>query len=306
MTEEEKKGAACLEAEACLQAGRYQEAISIYRTLVEAYPAEDSFLLALAWAHYDSGARDKASDCFEKLFNRELTRPVFTGFAYDELVRLYRETGQYDRLVAVCKRAAEAQPEDMDILGELGDAYLRAGQARVATAILKSITAREPACAAAHCRLGEALTGAGEYVQAESAYERAVELEPEAACLFYGRLANGYMKVGEHARAERIINKCLAIRGDEPLYHCLAGDCLIGQGEITAAGAAYSRAIALSPSSEGLFLNRWGNTLAQASHHQEAIEVFKRAFAKDANPLYLLRLSESYAALGRCGDEESS
>src|SRR5574340_570920 len=167
--EDEKKEFRRGLAEECLKAGRYQEAVVIYQKLVEACPRDDSFLLSLAWAHHDAGYPEKAVACFESLFNKELARGVFTGFAYDELVRIYREGKQYDRLVDVCKRAAHVQPADAGLLGELGDAYLKAGRIEEAIEVLNRIIMREPDGAYGYCRLGEALVAKGAFSEGESA-----------------------------------------------------------------------------------------------------------------------------------------
>ena len=78
-------------AEELAQEGRYEEAIVFYRELVKAHPGEDSYLLALAWVCHDGGYSDEALRCFRELFERELSSKVFSGFAFDELVRIYKK-----------------------------------------------------------------------------------------------------------------------------------------------------------------------------------------------------------------------
>jgi tetratricopeptide (TPR) repeat protein len=78
------------------------------------------------------------------------------------------------------------------------------------------------------------------------------------------------------------------------------GDCLISQGQLAAAAAAYEKALNLSPTSVDVFLHRWGNALAAAHYHHEAISVFRRGLEKSEHrSLQRLRLAESLAALGR-------
>lgn len=299
-TEAANKTCRCQQAEEYLQAGHYQTAIDIYLKLVADYPEEESLLLALAWAYHDAGCQDKAIQCFEQLFDKELSRKVFTGFAYDELVRIYKTSGQYDRLVDVCARAAAAQPQDTALLGELGGAYLQAGRTREAREVCQRTIALEPDGASIYCLLGEAHLAAGEFTPAEKAYRRAAQIDPEAACSFFSRLAASYGRIGEHQREEKILRKCLKIIPLDPLYHCRMGDCLINQGQLSSAAAAYEKAMALSPVSADVFYHRWGNALAAAHYHHEAILVFRRGLEKGQhNPLQHLRIAESLAALGR-------
>jgi tetratricopeptide (TPR) repeat protein len=83
MTHEEKTDRYQAMAEECMKAGRYGEAVIFYRKLIELNPGEDSFLVGLAWAYHDSGKIDLAVDCFEKVFEKELQRKIFTGFAFE-------------------------------------------------------------------------------------------------------------------------------------------------------------------------------------------------------------------------------
>lgn len=269
------KAGRCQEAEACLQAGNYPAAIDIYLKLVADYPAEESLLLALAWAYHDASCPDKAIQYFEQLLAKELSRKVFTGFAYDELVRIYKASSQYERLVDVCARAVAAQPDDTMLLSELGAACLQAGMTQEARKACRRIIALEPDRASVYCLLGEAHLAAGEFAQAEKAYSRAARIDPDAAGSFLGRLAASYGRIGERQREEKILRRCLKIMPLDPLYHCRLGDCLINQGQVASATAAYEKAIALSPASADVFHHRWGNALAAAQYHQEAIAVFR-------------------------------
>jgi tetratricopeptide (TPR) repeat protein len=260
MTEEEK-ASRLQQAEENLKAGRYREAITSYRALAGSSPEDESLLLSLAWAYYDSGNREQAIDCFERLFDRELARSVFTGFAYDELVRIYKTERNFNRLVDVCAKAAKAQPQDTVLLGELGSAYLKAGRIGDAISVFKKIIDREPDAVAIYCLLGEAFVAEGEYAQAEAVYASAAGIEPDAACTFYSRLAHCYLSAEEHARAETLFRKCLETEGENPLYHCSLGEALLRQGKVAEAKAAYETAIALHPGSAEAFYRRLASGL---------------------------------------------
>src|SRR5512137_2628696 len=93
----------CL-ADDLMKKKRYDDAVILYEKLVDMHPGEDSFLLSLAWAYHDGGRIDDAIGCFERLLDAELERNVFTGFAFDELVRIYKEQGKYERLIDVCEK----------------------------------------------------------------------------------------------------------------------------------------------------------------------------------------------------------
>ncbi|MEA1970727.1 MAG: tetratricopeptide repeat protein, partial [Thermodesulfobacteriota bacterium] len=90
--------------------GRYEEAIELYHRLEEINPEDDSIVMSLAWAYRDSGRLSDAVLCLERLLEKELKRKIFTGFAFDELVKIYRNEGNYKRLVVICEAAVAAQP----------------------------------------------------------------------------------------------------------------------------------------------------------------------------------------------------
>lgn len=278
---------------------RYDDAVLLYRKLVAMRPGEESLRLALAWAYLDGGMRAEAVDCFEHLLAIELERKVFTGFAFDELVRIFKEERQYDRLVEICERVVAEQPDDMGFLGDLGDAYLKAGKAVRAVEVFEKMTKMEPDASMVFCRLGNALIAKGDLDGAEQAYEKAVEIDPLEAGTFFSRLAGVYIDAGHDERAERAYRKCIEYRNDEPAYHLSLGDVLVRLGRLKDAELAYEKAVELNRRDAGAFYNRLGNVLAKADHHLQAIEIYKKAIAADPrNPFYPLRLTESYSALG--------
>ncbi|MBN1545370.1 MAG: tetratricopeptide repeat protein [Syntrophaceae bacterium] len=286
-------------AEELAREGRYEEAIVLYRELVKAHPGEDSYLLALAWVCHDGGYSDEALRCFREIFERELTSKVFSGFAFDELVRIYKKRGDLNRLVEVCERAVETQGDDFSLLGDLGDAYLRTGRFSDAIGIFKKMIVIEPDASAPYCSLGNACVAAGELKQARDAYAKAVEIEPEKRETFLCRLSDVLLKAGQAAAAEEVLRECLNGSGNSLLRLDLA-DLLIGLGRIEEAKNLLVEAIELDPSAEGMFCNRFGNSLAKSGRHEAAIVFFQRAIETDPkNPFYYMHLAASCTAIGR-------
>jgi tetratricopeptide (TPR) repeat protein len=307
MTEERKADYFRYLADEFMRAKRYDDAILLYQKLVEMHPGEESFLLSLAWAYHDSGRRDDAISCFERLLSVELKRKVFTGFAFDELVRIFKEAGDYERLLDICERVVAAQPDDIALLNDLGNAYLKAGKANESVRVFRKMTEMEPDASATYCSLGNALVQAGDFDGAEAAYRRAVDIDPSEAGPFYNRLANVYCNQGHDERAERAFRKCLEFRLDDPMYHCGLGDILVKLGKINDAHGIYEKAVDLHRTSAGAYYNRFGNTLARGNHHSQAIEAFKKAIAADPrNPFYYVHLADSYAALGLSYEAEKT
>jgi tetratricopeptide (TPR) repeat protein len=286
-------------ADDLMKSGRPAEAAPIYRKLVSERPDEDSHLLALAWALHDSGQVEEAAACFERLFGKELGRKLFTGFAYDELVRIYRESKNGEALVSVCERAAEAQPEDIGLMRTLGEAYLAAGKGAEAVPVFERLAGIEPDGPENWCSLGEAWLAAGDPDRAEAAYEKAGAVDPAAAALFFSRLADGLLRAGYPERAKASWERSLSASPADLFCWMGIGDCEIRLGRPDAAMEAYGRAAELRPASAGGCWHRLGNRLAAEGLHSHAAKAFTKAVSSEPeNPLYHLRLAAALAAQG--------
>lgn len=286
-------------AEQLVKTGRYDEAIIIYKELIKNNPGEDSFVLALAWAYLDKGSTEKAVEFFETLLEKEFKRNVFTGFAFDELVRIYREQGRYNRLIEICEKAASLQKGDVSLLTTLGDAYFKAERFASAIETFKKVIAMDPDATAVILRLGNARIAAGDYDEAEEEFGRAAEADAAEAHTYYGRLGMAYMGANECGRAELAFMKAIEKSPANPMYYCDLGDALICLDKVQDAWAAYEKAVSLRPESGAHFFNRLGNMLARREDHRQAVTAFKKAVEQDAsNPFYYLHLARSYQALG--------
>lgn len=286
---------------------RYPEAIAVYRQLIQMKPDMDSFVLCLAWALKDNGEVEEAVAQFEKLFQKELARRVFTGFAYDELVRLFREMKQHDRLVEVCERAVAVQTKDLALLYTLGDAYLRAGQLEKARPIFQGLLDEEPDSSQYHAAMGNALIAGGRFEEAEAHYRQAIENDfPGKKGVFLDRMGHACMRAGAFERAESAFLGAVEASGEEPIFRCDLGDALVKLGRVDDAFRSYGEAVRVNPAFEGTSYNRLGNTLMKENRAPEAVEAFRRAGAADpVNAFYKLSLADALNSCGRTDEAKN-
>jgi tetratricopeptide (TPR) repeat protein len=286
---------------------RYPEAIAVYRQLIQMKPDMDSFVLCLAWALKDNGEVEEAVAQFEKLFQKELARRVFTGFAYDELVRLFREMKQHDRLVEVCERAVAVQKKDLALLYTLGDAYLRAGQLEKARPIFQGLLDEEPDSSQYHAAMGNALIAGGRFEEAEAHYRQAIENDfPGKKGVFLDRMGHACMRAGAFERAESAFLRAVEASGEEPIFRCDLGDALVKLGRVDDAFRSYGEAVRVNPAFEGTSYNRLGNTLMKENRAPEAVEAFRRAGAADpVNAFYKLSLADALNSCGRIDEAKN-
>lgn len=285
-------------AENLFRQGEYQEAISLLEKVRKSSPEEESVVLLLSWAYYDSGDIRKAEKCLNILLERELKRKAFTGFAFDELVRIYKQEKNFRRLVKICERAVAAQPDDVGLLHELGNAYLQSGKAKKAGDIYKKLIEMESDNPAYHCLLGDALFAAGLSRESEKAYLRAGEIDADQPDRYYFRMAVLFQQNESHEDAARLLNKCIAVNSENPLYHCSLGDSFIGLGRMEEALGAYARAVQYDHSRAGAYYNRLGHALLKTENFAQAAEAFLSAIKYEPARPYYLNLAAAYEKMG--------
>ena len=285
-------------AENLLQQGKYRDAIILLEEIHQTFPEEESVLLMLSWAYYDSGNMDRAVKYFNVLLERELKRKVFTGFAFDELVRIYKQKKDFLKLVEVCEQAITAQPEDVGLLTELGNAYLQSGKCKKACEIYERLIGMENDNPFFYCSWGEALFAAGLYTESEHAYLKAGEIDSDQPDHYFFKIAVLFQNVQKHQDAERLLNKCIAVNSSNPLYYCSLGDSLIGLGQIQNALAGYEKAVEVDNSRSGAYYNRLGNSLMKAGNLSQAADAFHSAIKHESVRQYYLNLASAYKGMG--------
>ncbi len=286
---------------------RYDEAIDLYRELIASNPQEDSLRLALAWACRDSGRLEEAVSIFSRLFEKELARKVFTGFAFDELVRIFTDQGDFPRLIEICRKAVSVQPDDVGLLFTLGEAYLKGGLPLEAADVFRKLCEMEPDATAYLAALGNALIAARDFDRAEEAYGKAVSLDPEAVDEYYYRIGNAYLETNVFERAQSYFTKAVRHRSDRTIYYCALGEAYLMQGKMEEAETAYDHAIRTDPGRRAGYYNRFGNILARQGLHAEAVRVFRKAIEADSkNPFLYLHLAQAYLALDMVKEAEEA
>lgn len=280
-------------AKKLLQKGNYDEAIILLEEIHRESPEEDPVLLMLSWAYYDSGKPDQSVKYLNVLFDRELQRKVFTGFAFDELVRIYKQTKDFSALVEICERANAAQPEDVCLLTELGNAYLQSGRVEKACDVYKRLVEIEDDNSFFYCSLGETLFAAGLYKESEQAYQKAGEIDPDQIDQYYFKIASLFQQSQKYADAERLLNKCVKIKPSNPLYYCSLGDCLLALGQTQNALAAYEKAVHVDHARAGAYCNRLGNSFMKIGNYSQAADAFKLAIHYEPVRQYYLNLASA-------------
>ena len=134
---------------------------------------------------------------------------------------------------------------------------------------------KSPLMARPYLRLGGVHRRAGRLEEAERAYRRVLELEPDSAPAF-NNLGNLYQEKGELAKAEQAYRRALEILPSYPEALVNLATFFSRQDRVPAALELYRQAIVLSPNREEIF-NNMGTALLGAGRFAEAEEVLRRA-----------------------------
>jgi Tfp pilus assembly protein PilF len=182
-----------------------------------------------------------------------------------EVVVSKLQQGQRAEGIQLLELLLSRQPDDVDLLYNLGIALSDAGKLEAAERHLRRATELAPRFANGLIALGVALSRQQKNTDALEALESAVELEPENP---WARRNYGVnlLKMRRHEEAAEQLRRAVALQPDDQGTWLALGNSLRLMCEAKEAEMAYSRAIALNPHSDFAEAARQGSTqLAQVS-----------------------------------------
>jgi len=174
---------------------------------------------------------------------------------------------------------------------------VRAGNPAKAEALYRQVVQAEPANAAAHFQLGNALSLQGKGSQAVACYRQATRLRPDDPEA-WAALGVALAQESQLPDAVAALRQALRLKPDLVQAHHNLGVALAQGGELEQAAATLREAIRLKPDYAEAHYNL-GNTLVSMNRRQEAIPVFRRAV--ELKPDYADALNNLGLALTETG-----
>jgi tetratricopeptide (TPR) repeat protein len=199
-------------------------AVELHSALVEAH-----FLLGKAYSHLGSQSPqssaerdvflDQALHAFERATSAD---PTIASWAYTEMGVLSSCHGDVTKSLELFEKAAEADPNNIQAMHNLGLVLLMTQQWKSAVGALQRVIAIDPEHPSAHRWLGTAFASNGEYGQAETALKQALKIDPEDTQALFNLGVVAY-KQGRLEDAEDFLQHALKIAPeDETLERFLA------------------------------------------------------------------------------------
>lgn len=229
-------------AELNLRLGRIQPTIEDLERLVAKQPALAGGYRLLGSAYLAKGEAAKASEASRKLAAhapQDPWGPYLLGVSLLAQGKRAEAAQHFEAALALAPGFVE--PLAQLVALRVAERKLDAAISRISTQLNKAQTS-----ARMHHLLGEIHAARGETKQAEEAYLKALQLDPN---LVSGHLALGrlYAASGNYDGALAKIEASLKAGPEHPMLHMLAGVIQERKGDVPKAQRAYERALALNP-----------------------------------------------------------
>ena len=179
--------------------------------------------------------------------------------------------------LALCRALWASQPDDPDLLLDLGALLLTLGEHAAALPCYQRAAVRQPGLAGAHAGIGAALYALGRPADAIPHYDRALGLQPNDPDTLTNQ-GTALYALGRNEDALRSYDAALRLRPVLAIAWYNRGNLLRETGRLTESLASLDRALAIQPDF-ALARNNRGVTLQLLNRHAEALEAHDRAAA---------------------------
>lgn len=216
------------------RAGRLNDAIAGYRTILAADPDNVAALANLGAALRARGAHQ---DAIAMLRRAVALMPEFAG-AHLNLGNALANTGDLEAASQAFANAAKLDPASCEAYLNWGDALARMGADREAVAIYENGLRCMPDDARLLANLANSQLSLGNVADGLTRLERAAELRPEDATI-RRNLANALRLAGQITLAVAILDELLARTPDDAEARCLRAFAHFSSGDFAAAWPDY-------------------------------------------------------------------
>ncbi len=212
----------------------------------QAYNQHGMFLLR-------TGDKDEAIKALaqSKVEAQALTTKEQVKSTFD-LAFAYAQTGEINEAIKEYKAAFALDPQNLDVMLELGSAYRRAKLFAEARSLYEKLIAADPNNASAYGNLGNVYLDEGNIEAAVANYEKVAARSgnKEAAAKNFLNAGFQYAARGSYEKALALYRRALEITPDNSLAYTDIGWSMLGMGKTEEAIEAFEKALKLNPSQE--------------------------------------------------------
>lgn len=281
-----------------MNAGRYAEAETAARSLIDRFPA-----LGFAWKVLGISQLVLGKDAVDSLKGAAALLPNDAD-VFANLGNALHNAGRLEEAIASCRQALRIDPKSAEALNNLGNALMNSGRAsEAADCYLHAIRLR-PNYAAAFCNLGNAQRSLGQLHESLQSCRHAVTLDPRLIDA-HGNLGNTLRDLGQVDEAVASYREALRLAPRHAGVLNNLGALLRDLGRLEEAANSHWQALQVNPNYADAYA-RLGQALTDLGRPQDAVECFRRALAlnpRDAEAQ--VAFAACLRLLGRPADAES-
>jgi|SRR5271165_2750750 len=280
------------EAIAAHQAGKLDEAIKDYRSLLELYPEMAMIRANLGAALAAQGQFTEAIAEYKRALaaHPDTTVRLNLALAYYKISEL---GAAIDELVKVRKEA----PDNFQAVLLLGDCYLRTGDNKHVIELVAPVQREKPSDAALNYMLGTALVRDGQTAQGQVVIDQILKNGDSAEAHMLMGSTKIYVKDFAGARAD--LEKAVLLNPNLPDVYAYYGLSLLVTGDQDGARKAFTKALEQDPNNFDANL-RLGVLLRQDQEYEQAVKYFARALqVRPGDPGVLYQIASVEVAIGK-------
>lgn len=158
--------------------------------------------------------------------------------------------------------------------------------------------------AAGHTCLGLVADGTGQYRDAATEYQRALDLEPGNEAAYVG-LALAYEHQGAITEAEQTYQRAVEAHPNSPYSYNSLGTFYLRRDQYDKAVQMFQKVIALAPEGYGAYVNL-GDTYNDMGRYSESIEPLRKSISIRPSYAGYVNLGVAYSGLNRFSDEAAA
>jgi tetratricopeptide (TPR) repeat protein len=253
------------------QAGRWQQAETLYRHVLQADPGNAGALHLLGVLAFQAGQHQEALSYIRQAIAIQPEDASFhsnLGLVLDDLL-------QADEAVACYREALRLQPDFPEAHNNLGNALQRQGRPDEAAINFREALRLRPDSHETHSNLGNALVSHGRPDEAAICFREALRLCPDSYEA-HSNLAAVLQSQGRLDEAVASFQAALRLRPDFAQAHFYLGNALQLQWRLDEAMRCFRESLRLQPEYAEAY-NNLGNILKELGRPDEAVAAFSEA-----------------------------
>ena len=180
------------------------------------------------------------------LYKRALKIKPDYADAYNNLGNLQRKLGQLDEAITSCEQALKIKPDYAEAHHNLGNAQLDLNQLDAAVSSYNRALKIKPDFAEAHNNLGNAQMNLNRLEAAIESYEQALQIKPDFAEA-HNNLGVPLKRLGRLSAAIESYGRALQIKPDYAEAHNNLGNAQMDLGQMSLAIESHERALQIKP-----------------------------------------------------------